>query len=186
MVYIRNTEWKTDHWTHHWPMRSSYLHVDAPVCLYAYMRIWGGLLVLSVRVYTLSACGHLDWVCVVLCGESAHMCLHGDLVLCGCVFDKLWEHVGDCLSIHLGEREQNEEVEEICFQPLSSSQSAHSHTNLSFSSWAERGGRARGRQAGRERQDDRLTDRQTATQICLKRGKEIQSGRLKKIERIFV
>lgn len=65
----------------------------------------GMCLYLSVTVYTLSAWGHLDWMCVVISGESAHMCLHEDLLLCGCVFDKLWEHVGDCLSIHL-ERKQ--------------------------------------------------------------------------------
>lgn len=49
--------------------------------------------------------------------------------------------MGDCLSIHLREKEggggegesENEEVEEICFQPLSSSQSARSHTNLFIS-----------------------------------------------------
>lgn len=74
------------------------------VCMRMHMCVFEGVcLYLSVTVYTLSAWGHLDWVCVVLSGESTHMCLHEDLVLCGCVFDKLWEHVGDCLSIHLGE-----------------------------------------------------------------------------------
>lgn len=34
--------------------------------------------------------GTLRWSArCALSGESAHMCLHEDLVLCGCVFDKL-------------------------------------------------------------------------------------------------
>ena len=62
--------------------------------------------------------------------------------------------MGDCLSIHLGEskreKEQNEEVEEICFQALSSSQSAHSHTQTSLSlPKTER------RETGRERERDK-------------------------------
>lgn len=89
---------------HQWPIHPPifYIHVDAPVCLYAYV-FEGVCLYSSVTVYTLTSPGHLGRVCVVPSGESAHMCLHEDLVLCGCVFDKLWEHVGDCLSIHLGE-----------------------------------------------------------------------------------
>lgn len=86
--------------------RSSFIYMWMHLCVCMRMRtcVFEGLcLYLSVTVYTLSARGHLDWVCVVLSGESTHMCLHEDLVLCGCVFDKLWEHVGDCLSIHLGE-----------------------------------------------------------------------------------
>lgn len=83
---------------------SIYMWMHLCVCMRMRMCVFEGVcLYLSVTVYTLSAWGHLDWVCVVLSGESAHMCLREDLVLCGCVFDKLWEHVGDCLSIHLGE-----------------------------------------------------------------------------------
>lgn len=124
---------------------SIYVWMHLCVCMRMTMCVFEGVcLYFSVRVYTLSARGHLDWVCVVHSGESTHMCLHEDLALCGCVFDKLWEHVGECLSIHLGEskreKEQNEEVEEICVQPLSSSQSAHSHTDL-YLSLRQRGGR---------------------------------------------
>lgn len=82
------------------------------VCMRMRMYVFEGVcLYLSVTVYTLSARGHLDWVCVVLSGESTHMCLREDLVLCGCVFDKLWEHVGDCLSLHLGESRREKKTE---------------------------------------------------------------------------
>lgn len=91
---------------------SIYMWMHLCVCMRMPMCVFVGVcLYLSVTVYTLSAWGHLDWVCVVLSGESAHMCLREDLVLCGCVFDKLWEHVGDCLSIHLGESRERERAE---------------------------------------------------------------------------
>lgn len=125
------------------PCAPFYLHDDAPVCLHAYasVRVWGGLFVFECdSVYSVGP-GTLRLS--VPSGESAHMCLHEDLVPCGCVFDKLWEHVGDCLSIHLGERDRESRMrrwKKSASKPLSSSQSAHSHTNLFISSWDRREG----------------------------------------------
>lgn len=61
-----------------------HLCVCTLVCVFV-----GGCLRLSVTVYTLPAGGHLERGCVVLSGENTRMCLHEDLDLCGCVFDKL-------------------------------------------------------------------------------------------------
>lgn len=69
---------------------SIYMWMHLCVCMHMRMCVFEGVcLYLSVTVYTLSARGHLDGVCALLSGESTHMCLHEDLVLCGCVFDKL-------------------------------------------------------------------------------------------------
>lgn len=51
------------------PMCLFYLHVDAPVCLYAYVRVWGGMFVfecdsvyfVSPRTLRLSVCCSLWW-----------------------------------------------------------------------------------------------------------------------------
>lgn len=65
----------------------------------------------------------------------------------------MWETVCLFIWVRAGEKEQYEEVEEICFQPLSSSQSAHSHTNL-FISPLDR------RQGDRQRETDREAETQ--------------------------
>ncbi len=159
MVCIRNTmSGKLVHFERiNDPCASSiYMWMHLCVCMRMRMCVFEGIcLYLSVTVYTLSARGHLDWVCVVLSGESTHMCLHEDLVLCGCVFDKLWEHVGDCLSIHLGEsrRERAEWGGGRDLLPASIFKSicSQSHKPL-YLSLRQKGGRQaeRDRQRGRD------------------------------------
>lgn len=79
----------------------SWMHLRVCMRMYVFEGVVFGsecdsVYLVSRRILRLSAYSPLF-------GESAHMCLCEDPVLCGCVFDKLWEHVGDCLSIHLGE-----------------------------------------------------------------------------------
>lgn len=52
--------------------------------------------------------------------------------------ESMWETVCLFIWVRGGEKEQNEEVDEICFQPLSSSQSAR--TNLFISPLGRRVG----------------------------------------------
>lgn len=74
------------------------------------------------------------------------------------------------MSIHPSEnereKEQNEEVEEICFQPLSSSQSVCSHTNLFISPLDRREG---------DRQGE--TDREAKKINAFKKRKYIEEGK---------
>lgn len=148
------------------------------VCMRMRMCVFEGVcLYLSVTVYTLSAWGHLDCVCVVLTGESAHMCLREDLVLCGCVFDKLWEHVGDCLSIHLGESKK-ERAEwgggrDLLPASIFKSICSQSHKPLYLSLGPE--GR---RQAERKRE---IHETQKIYMVKRRKNTEIQSDSLKTI-----
>lgn len=93
LVWITHTvSGKQVHFEHiNDPSASSiYMWMHLCVCMHMRMCVFEGVcLYLSVTVYTLPARGHLEGVCVLLSGESTHMCLHEDLVLCGCVFDKL-------------------------------------------------------------------------------------------------
>lgn len=84
-----------------------------------------------------------------------------------CVCVKTWFYVGVCLIncesmwetvclfiwVRAVEKDQNEEVEKIWFQPLSSSQSVHSHTNLFISALDRREG-------DRQGETDRRTEAQ--------------------------
>lgn len=72
--FVLGTLWvgkKGQFWTRQWPMCFFYLHVDAPVCLYAYVyvRVWGGMFVfecdsvyfVGLRTLRLSVCCSLWW-----------------------------------------------------------------------------------------------------------------------------
>lgn len=110
-------------------------------------------------------------------------CYYVGVCLINC--ESMWENVCLFIWVRAGENEQNEEVEEICFQPLSSSQSAHSHTNL-FISPLDSG------EGDRQRETDRQTERKTNKCVFKKRkstegkGRPIHSGSFKRIERIFL
>lgn len=70
--------------------------------------------------------------------------------------ESMWETVCLFIWVRAGEIEQNEEVEEqICFQPLSSSQSAPSHKPL-YVSFGRREGDG---QRERERETDKETQK---------------------------
>lgn len=100
----------------------------------------------------------------------------------------MWETVCLFIWVRAGEIEQNEEVEEqICFQPLSSSQSAPSHKPL-YVSFGRREGDG---QRERERETDKETQKINMFKWWMntrggEKEREIQSGNLKKIERIFL
>lgn len=80
-----------------------YLHADAPVCLHGYVRVWGVMFVFecdSVYFVRLRTLRLRERVLFPLVRERTYVFAWRPG---GCVFDKLWEHVGDCLSIPLGE-----------------------------------------------------------------------------------
>lgn len=80
-----------------------YLHADAPVCLHGYVHVWGVMFVFecdSVYFVRLRTLRLRERALFPLVRERTYVFAWRPG---GCVFDKLWEHVGDCLSIHLGE-----------------------------------------------------------------------------------
>lgn len=119
-------------------------------CLRGYVCIWVWQCILCRLEDTQTEC-------VLFYLVRAHICVcvktwfYVGVCLINC--ESMWETVCLFIWVSAGEKEQNEEVEGICFQLLSSSQSAHSHTNL-FISLLDR----------REGDRQRKTDNEAGTQ----------------------
>lgn len=59
------------------------------MCLYACVRVCGGMFAFECDSVYFVGLRTLERGYVVLSGKNTHMCLHEDLALCGCLFDKL-------------------------------------------------------------------------------------------------